>query len=58
VEYILCREGEATTRVRFCITLEPSAPLPEFLVSRARKKVLKAATEGLRNFVMRREGSG
>jgi hypothetical protein len=58
VEYVLCREGEATTRVRFCITLEPSAPLPEFLVSRARKKVLKAATEGLRNFVMRREVSG
>jgi uncharacterized protein YndB with AHSA1/START domain len=58
VEYTLRREEETTTRVRFCITLEPSAPLPEFLVNRARKKVLKAAVEGLRDFVMGREGSG
>jgi polyketide cyclase/dehydrase/lipid transport protein len=58
VEYTLRREGETTTRVRFAITLEPSAPLPEFLVNRARAKVLKAATEGLRDFIMRREWSG
>lgn len=58
VEYTLRREGETTTRVRFAITLEPSAPLPEFLVNRARKRVLKAAIEGLRDFVMSREGSG
>jgi Polyketide cyclase / dehydrase and lipid transport len=58
VEYTLRREEETKTRVRFCITLEPSAPLPEFLVNRARKKVLKAAVEGLRDFVMGREGSG
>jgi Polyketide cyclase / dehydrase and lipid transport len=57
VEYTLQREGETRTRVRFCITMEPSAPLPEFLVNRARKKVLSAATEGLRNFVMSRDGS-
>jgi len=56
VEYTLQREGETRTRVRFCITMEPSAPLPEFLVNRARKKVLSAATEGLRNFVMSRDG--
>jgi hypothetical protein len=55
VEYTLHREGENRTRVRFGITLEPSAPLPEFLVNRARKKVLRAATEGLRDFVMSRE---
>jgi len=54
VEYTLHREGENRTRVRFDITLEPSAPLPEFLLSRARKKVLNAATEGLRDFVMNR----
>jgi len=54
VEYTLHREGENSTRVRFEITLEPSAPLPEFLVSRARRKVLKSATEGLREFVMSR----
>lgn len=58
VEYTLRREGETTTRVGFAITLEPSAPLPEFLVNRARKRVLKAAIEGLRDFVMSREGSG
>ncbi len=44
--------------MRFDITMEPSAPLPEFLVNRARKRVLKAATEGLRDFVLSRNGSG
>ena len=52
VEYTLQRESEDKTRVRFDITLEPSAPIPEFLVNRARKKVLYAATEGLRRRVM------
>jgi uncharacterized protein YndB with AHSA1/START domain len=58
VEYTLRREGENSTRLRFDITLEPSAPLPEFLVNRARQRVLKAATEGLRDFIMSRDGSG
>ena len=58
VEYTLRREGETKTRVRFDITMEPSAPLPEFLVNRARKRVLRAATEGLRDFVMSRNGRG
>jgi hypothetical protein len=58
VEYTLQREGLSRTRVRFDITLEPSAPLPEFLINRARAKVLKAATEGLRDFVMTRNGLG
>ena len=57
VEYTLQRETEDTTRVRFEITLEPSAPIPEFLVNRARKKVLYAATEGLRRRVMAAIGS-
>lgn len=52
VEYTLRREGLDKTRVRFDITLEPSAPLPEFLVNRARKRILEAATEGLRRRVM------
>jgi hypothetical protein len=52
VEYTLTRETEDQTRVRFEITLEPSAPIPEFLLSRARKKILYAATEGLRQQVM------
>ncbi len=56
VEYTLRREAVDKTRVRFDITLEPSAPLPEFLVKRARRTVLKAATEGLRNRVMQAAG--
>jgi len=32
--------------------MEPSAPLPEFLVKRAKKTVLQVATEGLRAYVM------
>ena len=52
VEYTLQRETEDRTRVRFEITLEPSAPIPEFLLNRARRKVLYAATEGLRRRVM------
>src|SRR6202044_53875 len=38
VEYTMHRESEDRTRVRFEITLEPSAPIPEFLVNRAPKK--------------------
>jgi hypothetical protein len=57
VEYTLTRETEDRTRVRFEITLEPSAPIPEFLVNRARKKVLYAACEGLRHRVMLAIGS-
>jgi uncharacterized protein YndB with AHSA1/START domain len=51
-EYNLTRELDDTTRVRFGITVEPSAPLPEFLINRARKKILHAALEGLRKRVM------
>lgn len=52
VEYRLQRVGVDQTRVQFDITVEPSAPLPEFLVNRARKTVLRAATEGLRRQVL------
>lgn len=55
-EYNLTREADDKTRVRFGITVEPSAPLPEFVVNRARKKILHAALEGLRRRVM--GGSG
>jgi hypothetical protein len=51
VEYTL-RPEAGMTRVRFDITLEPAAPLPNFLVKRAKKTVLDAATEGLRKRVM------
>ncbi len=55
-EYTLRPEGDAT-RVRFDLTLEPSTPLPHFLVKRAKKAVLIAATEGLRGFVLSGKGS-
>jgi uncharacterized membrane protein len=51
VEYNLTREGDRT-RVRFDITVDPSAPIPQFLVKRAKKIVLHSATEGLRERVM------
>jgi hypothetical protein len=57
VEYTLQRETEDKTRVRFDITIELSAPVPEFMITRARKKVLYAATEGLRRRVMAAVGS-
>lgn len=51
-EYNLTREADNKTRVRFSLTLEPTTPVLDFFVDRARKKVLHAATEGLRNRVM------
>jgi uncharacterized protein YndB with AHSA1/START domain len=51
VEYTLQPEGGGT-RVRFDITLEPSAPVLEFLVKRGEKIVLDDATEGLRKRVL------
>jgi len=55
-EYNLTREGDDKTLVRFAITVEPSAPLPEFWVKWARKKILHSALEGLRERVMGTEG--
>ena len=51
VEYTLEPEGGGT-RVRFDITLEPSAPLLELLIKRGEKIVLDDATEGLRKRVL------
>lgn len=53
-EYNLRREDNDKTRVRFTLTVEPSAPLPAFWVNIARKKILHAATEGLRKQVVGR----
>ncbi|OBG72760.1 cyclase [Mycobacterium sp. E2462] len=55
-EYNLNPVGDGRTRVRFTITVEPAAPLPEFWVSRARKKILRAALDGLRQRVMQGYG--
>ena len=52
VEYTLIRESPESTRVRFDITVEPTGPIPAFLVRRASKLVLQTATERLRQRVM------
>jgi hypothetical protein len=51
-EYNLTREGDDKTRVRFDIILDLAAPIPEFLIKRAKKLVLDVATESLRKRVM------
>jgi uncharacterized protein YndB with AHSA1/START domain len=51
VEYNLQRVGVDKTRVRFDITVEPSGPVPAFIVKRASEIVLDAATKGLCNQV-------
>jgi hypothetical protein len=56
-EYNLTPEGieGGRTRVRFDITIDLAAPVPEFLIKRAKKIVLDVATESLRRRV---EGEG
>jgi hypothetical protein len=56
-EYNLTREGVDKTRVRFDITLDLAAPVPEFLIKRAKKIVLDVATERLRKRVMEKYAS-
>lgn len=56
-EYNLTPEGDDKTRVRFDITMELAAPVPEFLIKRAKKIVLDVATESLRQRVMERYAS-
>ena len=57
VEYNLTPEGEDKTRVRFDIILDLGAPVPEFLIKRAKKIVLDVATESLRKQVMEKYAS-
>lgn len=56
-EYNLTREGDDKTRVRFDIILDLAAPIPEFLIKRAKKIVLDVATESLRRRVMEKYAS-
>jgi hypothetical protein len=51
IEYSVKPEGIDKARVRFDITVEPSGPVPAFIVKRATKMVLDATTEGLREWV-------
>jgi uncharacterized protein YndB with AHSA1/START domain len=51
IEYRVKPEGVDKSRVRFDITVEPSGPIPGFLVKRASNIVLDATIEGLRKWV-------
>jgi Polyketide cyclase / dehydrase and lipid transport len=51
-EYNLTPVGEDRTRVRFDIIIDLAAPIPEFILRRAKKMVLDTATERLRRQVM------
>lgn len=52
IEYNLKPLGIDRTRVRFDITVEPSGPIPGFLVKRASELVLDSATAALRKQVL------
>jgi ribosome-associated toxin RatA of RatAB toxin-antitoxin module len=52
-EWNLTPEGEEKTRVRFDIIMDLAAPVPAFLIKRAKKMVLDVATDRLRERVMR-----
>ena len=51
-EYNLTPEGEDRTRVRFDLILDLAAPIPHFLVKRAKKMVLDVALDELRRRVL------
>jgi hypothetical protein len=54
--YILTPEGDAT-RVRFELTVDPTVPLPGFLVKRGAKGLMETATDGLRKRVLKVKSS-
>jgi hypothetical protein len=59
VEYTLKPDPMSeATNVRVDITVEPSAPIPQFLVKRASEAVLDTATRGLRERVLSARDAG
>jgi ribosome-associated toxin RatA of RatAB toxin-antitoxin module len=50
--YTLTPDG-AKTKVRFAITVDPSVPLPGFVLKRAMKGAMETATDGLRKQVLK-----
>lgn len=54
-EYKLVREGD-NTRVRFDLIIDLAAPIPAFLIKRAKKLVLDSAVDRLRSRVTRNHG--
>ena len=55
--YTLIPEGDAT-RVRFELTVDPSVPLPGFVIKRGAKGLMDTATEGLRKRVLKVKKGG
>jgi ribosome-associated toxin RatA of RatAB toxin-antitoxin module len=50
--YTLTPQGEKT-RVRFDLTIDPSVPIPGFLLKRTIKGAMETATDGLRKQVLK-----
>ncbi|WP_163795746.1 SRPBCC family protein [Mycolicibacterium sediminis] len=50
--YTLIPDGEHTT-VRFELTVDPTVPIPGFLVKRGAKSLMDTATKGLRDRVLK-----
>lgn len=50
--YTLTPEGDST-RVHFELTVDPSVPLPGFVIKRGAKGLMDTATEGLRKRVLK-----
>ncbi|KAA0096189.1 cyclase [Mycolicibacterium sp. P1-18] len=50
--YTLTPDGDST-HVRFDITVDPTVPLPSFLIKRGAKGLLETATDGLRARVLK-----
>ena len=53
--YTLTPEGDST-RVHFELTVDPSAPVPGFLVKRGARGLMETATDGLRKRVLEVKG--
>lgn len=53
--YTLTPDGDRT-HVRFDLTVDPTVPLPGFLVKRGAKGLMETATDGLRKRVESRKG--
>ena len=55
--YTLTPDGEKT-RVRFDLTVDPTVPLPGFLLKRTLKGAMETATDGLRKQVLKVKKGG
>ncbi|TFV57168.1 SRPBCC family protein [Mycobacterium sp. PS03-16] len=53
--YTLTADGDRT-RVRFELTVDPTVPLPGFLVKKGAKGLMETATDGLRKRVLKVKG--